>query len=184
MKKNRILLSIATVALGIAMVGVANAGTINDDAKPNPAKSGQHQAYMTQENLDAMYEAMQVTTTGETSQDTENKDTNKDTAKTTATDNKQSVQMGPQVMNGNGFSDFQKQMTEIHQKNQERMVERHQENRQQMSERHNSMPNQSMKNKNFDSMPGNGPQNGAMKSPGSGMASGHNGNTRGGMMSR
>lgn len=164
MKKNRILLTVGTVALGIAMVGVANAATIKDEIKSPPAESVQRHIYMNQENTDAMNKAMQVVITEDS-----NKDTDAKTGTRSLIDKNQQVKMGPRMEEDNDAGNFQKQMIEVHKNNQERMIELHK-----------SMPHQSMQ-KNSKTMPVNGSQNGAKQLAGSGMTSGHHGNSGGKM---
>ena len=154
MTKNKLFLTLSTVALGIAMVGIANAATIDNAVKTSPADSTRQQVYMTQDNLDAMKKAMNIKV--DATQDS----TDQNAAKDTGNDNNKSsdsqapkdqpLKMGPQMMDSKTYE----QMTEYH----KTMPQGNQ-----MAEVHQSMAPQAMQN-----MPHNGQAGGTMMKSGNG----------------
>lgn len=144
MKRNKLFITLGTVALGVAMVGIANAAPMADAQKAAPADSTRQQTYMTQENWDAMKKAMNIKV--DAAQDAADKDANKDSKKNndSKTQKDQSFTMGPQMMDDETFE----QMNEFHKSMPQNM---------QMGEMQKSMTQQDMqKNMEQHSQAGGG----------------------------
>lgn len=146
MTKNKLFLTLSTVALGIAMVGVANAATIDNAVKAGPADSARQQVYMTQDNLDAMKKAMNIKV--DAAQDSTDQDATKDTTNDSQNQKDQNLKMGPQMMDDKAF---------------EQMAEQHKQNLEEMKELHKSMDQQAMQK-----MYQNGQAGGTMMKSGNG----------------
>lgn len=145
MIKKKVFLAITTVALSAAMVGAASAGTFDNSRQAAPAKSTQHQVYMTDQDTDAMIKAMdtnqhKVQDFGRKgNQDTINKKANSDSN----VNGNHTGKMGPRVMDEQTFE----QLAELHGQNKEKMNEIHQDdmpNGSQMAEPHESMSQSNM----------------------------------------
>ncbi|QNB46785.1 hypothetical protein BR63_10980 [Thermanaerosceptrum fracticalcis] len=123
MNKNRIFLTVTTVALGLSLVGIANASTMKAAFVGQPPETVQQRVYMNQNRPQDMFTPKNVDAAAGLSQDTTSADSSASSQTTQLSDTNKPFVMGPEMMQ-EGTASYQ-QMLEIHKNNQKEMAEFH-----------------------------------------------------------